>query len=93
MHSHFWYATIEVKKLFYSCYQRIVGDGKKTRFWEDCLYVNHFLDFTTYLIVITDLEESRELEQDTTGNKGDGACFPWQITTTGRNGCWSRYLG
>lgn len=57
------------------------------------LYVNHFLDFTTYLIVITDLEESRELEQDTTGNKGDGACFPWQITTTGRNGCWSRYLG
>lgn len=35
MHSHFWYAIIEVKKLFYSCYQRIVGDGKKTRFWED----------------------------------------------------------
>ena len=26
---------MEVKNIFYSCCQRIVGDGRKTRFWED----------------------------------------------------------
>lgn len=33
-HSHFWAGIIEAKKWSYSCCQRIVGDGRKTRFRE-----------------------------------------------------------
>ena len=34
--SHFWSGLMSVKDLFYSCCKRILGDGKSTRFWEDC---------------------------------------------------------
>ena len=33
--SHFWNGIMSVKDIFYNCCQRIVGDGHKTRFWED----------------------------------------------------------
>jgi mannosylglycoprotein endo-beta-mannosidase len=33
--SHFWSGLMEVKNVFYSCCKRVLGDGCKTRFWED----------------------------------------------------------
>ena len=33
--SHFWNGLLSIKDIFYSCCQRVVGDGCKTRFWED----------------------------------------------------------
>jgi hypothetical protein len=33
--SQFWSGLIEVKHILYSCCERILGDGCKTRFWED----------------------------------------------------------
>jgi hypothetical protein len=33
--SHFWSGLMGVKDIFYSCCKRLLGDGCKTRFWED----------------------------------------------------------
>lgn len=33
--SHFWNGLMEVNNIFFSYCQRIVGDGRKIRFWED----------------------------------------------------------
>ena len=33
--SHFWQGLMDVKKLFWPCCKIIVGNGARTRFWED----------------------------------------------------------
>ena len=33
--SHFWQELVEVKRYFWPCVRVIVGDGRKTSFWED----------------------------------------------------------
>jgi hypothetical protein len=34
--SHFWSGLTSIKDFFYSCYKRVLEDGRKTRYWEDC---------------------------------------------------------
>jgi hypothetical protein len=39
-HSHFWSGLVAIKDIFYSCCKRVLGDGRKTIFWEDS-WVGH----------------------------------------------------
>jgi hypothetical protein len=39
-HSHFWSGLVAIKDIFYSCCKRVLGDGRKTLFWEDS-WVEH----------------------------------------------------
>src|SRR4051812_37762901 len=34
-YSHFWSGIVSIKNLFYTCCERLLGDGRKMRFWED----------------------------------------------------------